>query len=247
MRSLTIVSVSALFITLAGAASATSHEPVSDAIIGPIRLTPKGPADVQQQCDARLGAIKTQRERLEAMSLDADPATLLAAYDDVYNLVLATAYTEPSVIKDTHPDAAVRQAAEECVQRAVTAATAFSMSRPVYERLKAVDAAGVAPELQYTVRHQLDNYRRAGVDRDDATRKRIAELQDAITATTLEFERNIAEDKRTVLARPEELAGVPADYLAAHPPHPDARRRAGASHSTRRARRANARSDFATH
>ena len=95
------------------------------------------------------------------------------------------------------------------------------MSRPVYERLKAVDAAGVAPALQYTVRHQLDNYRRAGVDRDEATRKRIAELQDAITATTLEFERNIAEDKRTVLARPEELAGVPPDYLAAHPPQAD--------------------------
>ena len=95
-----------------------------------------------------------------------------------YNLVVTTAYTEPSVLKDTHPDAAVRKAAEDCVQRAVAAATAFSMSRPIYERLKAVDAKGVAPELRYTVQRQLDNYRRSGVDRDDATRKRIADLQE---------------------------------------------------------------------
>ena len=43
----------------------------------------------------------------------------------------------------------------------------------------------------------------------------------AITATTLEFERNIADDNRTVSARPEELAGLPQDYVAAHPPQAD--------------------------
>ena len=174
-----------------------------------------------KQCDSRLAAIKSQQADLEALPLTTDPATLLAAYDDAYNLVVTTAYTEPSVLKDTHPDAAVRKAAEDCVQRAVAAATAFSMSRPIYERLKAVDAKGVAPELRYTVQRQLDNYRRSGVDRDDATRKRIADLQEAITATTLEFERNIADDKRTVSARPEELAGLPQDYLTAHAPEAD--------------------------
>ena len=221
MRKVTEVLASVLLMTTAGVAQAAPHKPASDAVIGPISLTPKGPAEVTKLCDTRLAAIKAQQANLELMPVITDPATLLAAYDDVYNLVLTTAYTEPSVLKDTHPDAAVRKAAEDCVQRAVAAATAFSMSRPVYERLKTVDAKGVAPELRYTVQRQLDNYRRSGVDRDDATRKRIAELQDAITATTLEFERNIADDKRTVNARPEELAGLPQDYIAAHPAQAD--------------------------
>ena len=221
MRRLTELMASTLLMTVAGIAPAAPHTPSSDALIGPISLTPKGPADVTKQCDSRLAAIKSQQADLEALPLTTDPATLLAAYDDAYNLVVTTAYTEPSVLKDTHPDAAVRKAAEDCVQRAVAAATAFSMSRPIYERLKAVDAKGVAPELRYTVQRQLDNYRRSGVDRDDATRKRIADLQEVITATTLEFERNIADDKRTVGARPEELAGLPQDYITAHAPEAD--------------------------
>ena len=221
MRRLNELAASALLLTMANVAAAGDYEPASDALIGPISLTPRGPADVAKQCDARLAAIKAQQARLEAMPIATDPATLFAAYDDVYNLVLTTAYTEPGVIKDTHPDAAVRKAGEDCVQRAVTAVTAFSMSRPVYERLQAVDAKSVAPELRYAVQRQLENYRRSGVDRDDATRKRIAELQEAITATTLEFERNIAEDTRTISVRPEELAGLPPDYVTAHPAQTD--------------------------
>lgn len=221
MHKLTKLTVSAWLMAVAGVAPAAEHTPASDAAIGPISLTPQGPADVARQCDTRLAAIKSQQTQLEGLPLSTDPATLLAAYDDVYNLVLTTAYTEPSVLKDTHPDAAVRKAAEDCLQRAVTAVTAFSMSRPIYERLKAIDKKGAAPELRYTVQRQLDNYRRSGVDRDDATRKRIADLQDAITATSLEFERNIADDARTVSARPEELSGLPQDYIAAHPPQAD--------------------------
>jgi thimet oligopeptidase len=155
------------------------------------------------------------------MPLTTESATLLAAYDDVYNLAISTAYTEPLVLKDVHPDEAVRKAAEACMQRASSQSTALLMSLPIYQRLQAIDARGVSPDLAYTVRRQLENYRRAGVDKDEATRKRIVELQDAITATTLEFERNIAEDKRTVTVRPEELKGLPADYLASRPAGPD--------------------------
>ena len=127
MRKLTEVLASVLLMTTAGVAQAAPHKPASDAVIGPISLTPKGPAEVTALCDTRLAAIKAQQANLEAMPVTTDPATLLAAYDDVYNLVLTTAYTEPSVLKDTHPDAAVRKAAEDCVQRSVAAATAFSM------------------------------------------------------------------------------------------------------------------------
>jgi thimet oligopeptidase len=221
MRKLTEVLASVLLMTTAGVAPAAPLKPASDAVIGPISLTPKGPAEVTTLCDTRLAAIRAQQANLEAMPVTTEPAALLAAYDDVYNLVITTAYAEPAVLKDTHTDAAVRKAAEDCVQRAVAAVTAFSMSRPIYERLKAVDAKGVAPELRYTVQRQLDNFKRSGVDRDDATRKRIANLQDAITASSLEFDRNIADDHRTVSARPEELAGLPQDYVAAHPPQAD--------------------------
>src|SRR4026209_2671331 len=121
MRRLTELMASTLLMTAAGIAPAAPHTPSSDALIGPISLTPKGPADVTKQCDRRLPAIKSQQADLEALPLTTDPATLLAAYDDAYNLVVTTAYTEPSVLKDTHPDAAVRKAAQDLGPRRLPA------------------------------------------------------------------------------------------------------------------------------
>jgi len=210
-----------LLVGAAAPAFAAGYKPVSDAAIGPIGLTPASAAEVAAQCDRRIKAAQALQAEVEAMPLGSTPADLLAAYDDLYNLAATTAYTEPMTLKDVHPDEAVRKAGEACMQRASELGTKIQMSRPIYERLQVVEKAGIAPELRFTLGRQLESYRRAGVDKDEATRKRVAELQDAITATTLEFERNIADDKRTVAARPEELAGLPADYVAAHPVGPD--------------------------
>ena len=66
MRKLTEVLASVLLMTTAGVAPAAPHKPASDAVIGPISLTPKGPADVTKQCDSRLAAISAQQANLEA-------------------------------------------------------------------------------------------------------------------------------------------------------------------------------------
>ena len=67
----------------------------------------------------------------------------------------------------------------------------------------------------------LEEFRRAGVDQDDATRARLAEISERITAIDQEFSRNIRDDVRTVKATPEQLAGLPEDWLAAHPADDD--------------------------
>src|SRR3546814_17614381 len=63
----------------------------------------------------------------------------------------------------------------------------------------------------------LGVYRRAGVDKDETTRRRIAELQNRINDGISSFDRNIAEGARSVAATPAELKGMPQDWLAAHP------------------------------
>ena len=60
------------------------------------------------------------------------------------------------------------------------------------------------------------------MDRDDAARARIEEIDKELTRLGQEFDKNIAEDTRTVtLDGPEELAGLPDDYIAAHEPGED--------------------------
>ena len=206
----------ALLLASSAPARGVDYSPRSDAAIGPISLAPKTAQEVTDQCDARLAALKTLRAGLEAMPLTADAARLIAVYDDVYNLTFTTAY-EPSVITETHPDQAVRKAGEDCVQRARAQRVELSMSKPIYRLLQAAQKQGVEPNLKYMLDRQLDNYRRAGVDKDDATRQRIAELQGRITAASLEFNTTISADKRKVAARAGELAGLPEDWLKTHP------------------------------
>ena len=206
----------ALLLASSTPALGADYSPRSDAAIGPIRLAPKNAQEVTDQCDARLAALKSLRASLEMMPLTADAEILIAVYDDVYNLAVTTAY-EPRVIKNTHPDAPVRKAAEDCLLRARALRAELSMSRPIYERLQAAEKQGLEPNVKYMLDRQLENYRRAGVDKDDVTRRRIAELQRRITAASLEFENNISADKRKVAARADELAGLPEDWLKTHP------------------------------
>src|SRR3546814_17400516 len=113
------------------------YVPVSDAAIGAIRLVPENAAEVTAPCDSRLAALTSLRARVEAMALSTEPLTLLAAYDDLYNLANTTSL-EAATIKDTHPDAAIRASAEGCLQRAHAALVEMAMSRPLYARLMAV-------------------------------------------------------------------------------------------------------------
>src|SRR3546814_5960119 len=80
------------------------------------------------------------------------------------------------------------------MQRANAALVEMSMSRPLYERLMAVRKAQIPPALRYMLNRQLGAYHRAGVDKDETTRKRIAELQNRINDGISSFDRNIAED-----------------------------------------------------
>lgn len=205
----------ALLLAASSAPAIAGYTPTSDRLVERLQVTPKTAAEVTATCDARLAATTSIQKALESMPLDAPAADLLAAYDDLYALS-GTTFVEAMTIKNVNRDAAIRKAAEDCQQRSSELNNKLNMSRPIFERLQAVERAGVAPELRYTVARQIDNYRRSGVDRDEATRKRIEELQNAITQTTLEFERNINDDARVVKLRPDELAGLPKDYLDAH-------------------------------
>jgi len=229
MSMLRSVAFSFLLSGTAVPALAADYAPVSDGVIGPILAAPKSDADITAQCDGRLNALASLRAEVETMPLSTEPMTLLAAYDDLYNLA-NTAVAEPAVVAETHPDAAIRKSAQDCMQRANAALVGMSMSRPLYERLLTVQKAGVPPALRYMLNRQLGAYRRAGVDKDDATRKQIADLQNRINEEISKFDRAIADDARTVTATPAQLEGMPQDWLAARPAGADGLVRIGMSY-----------------
>jgi thimet oligopeptidase len=115
-------------------------------------------------------------------------------------------------------DKAVRDQAQLEAQRVAMAGSALSLNRGVYDALAAMNVDACNPATRHYVERTLLSYRLAGVDKDEATRAHLQSLHEKTTRSALDFSRNIQEGGKTVTATPEELAGLPADYVARHQP-----------------------------
>ena len=182
-------------------------------------LTPSSAEVVTQHCDRLLTRADGMRKALETSRSNASLDDL-RQFDDLW-IVLRAASRDANILASTSPDSAIRTAGRQCLTRATQAEDAVQLSRPIYERLKAIPLAGADPETRYVLTRWLGDFDRAGVSRDDATRSRIAAINDAITALDIKWTENIANGRRTVSADPAELEGLPADYIAARPPGAD--------------------------
>ncbi len=120
---------------------------------------------------------------------------------------------------NAHTDASVRDAANKAYLAADSFQTELSLNRGLYEAFASLKVSKEDEETQYAVSKILRDFRRAGVDKDEATRAKIKALNDEIAEIGSAFDRNINEDLRSItLEKEAELAGLPPDYIAAHKP-----------------------------
>ncbi len=141
----------------------------------------------------------------------------LELFDGAFS-ALSEAAARASLARNVHPDAALRDAAERCEQDVDALSTELSLDRGVYEALAAVDLAGADAATRYYVEKSLRDFRRAGVDRDEATRAKVRALREALVKIGQEFGRNIKDDVRRLELEPEALEGLPEDWRKAHAP-----------------------------
>ena len=145
----------------------------------------------------------------------------LRNYDEALREI-NTATNFANLMQSLHPDAAFRDRATEMTRKSSAAATALSLNREVYKALSSLDVSTADPATRYYVEHTLLEFRLAGVDKDDATRARLDQLNDALTDQQSAFFRNIADDRKTVKADDiHQLDGLPEDFIARHKPNLD--------------------------
>ena len=133
------------------------------------------------------------------------------------DLALGQASAAAHLLAEVHPSAELREAAEQRAQAAEDLATERGLDRELWEAFSATDPTGLDAESQRLHEHVLRGFRRAGVDRSEAERDRLRALAQRCTELGLQFSRNIREGVRSIRVRPEQLAGLPEDFLAAHP------------------------------
>jgi thimet oligopeptidase len=177
---------------------------------------------------ARLAGHESALAMLLAVRGERTPQNSLALYDAaIEQLNLAGA--QAGILNSVAADKTVRDQAQMEAQRVAMAGAALSLNRGVYDALSAIKLDGASPATKHYVERTLLGYRLAGVDKDQATRDRLQALHEKATRLSLEFSRNIQEGAKTIEAAPEELEGLPPDYIARHPAHKD---RSGADRVT---------------
>lgn len=210
-------------ILLAGtvlAAPAMAKPSSTDSFIGTI-IGDAASADVlKARCDQYVAEIDRRQAALENAAGKASLKNTLQQYDDLQNII-GSFSGEATLYREVMADDARRSIGAECEVRAAAAATKLSLSRPIYDRLKAIDASKADAATRLYLSRTLAAYERAGIAKPEAERARIQKLQDRISELGTMFEKNIADGRKTVTADPSELAGLPADYIAAHKPGPD--------------------------
>jgi thimet oligopeptidase len=123
-----------------------------------------------------------------------------------------------------HPDPAVRTRCESMEREIAELRTELSLDRGLLERLAGLEPEALSdPVARRLHRNALRDFRRSGVDRDEATRARVRALQEELVAIGQEFDRNIVTGGRefVIAEGVAGLAGLPDDFVAAHPPRAD--------------------------
>jgi thimet oligopeptidase len=166
----------------------------------------------------RLAAGQKSIDKIVAVKGTRTIENTLVPYDEAIRQVNIGNYLA-NMMFQVHPDAAFRDKASTMTQKATAALTALSLNRDVYKAIAALDLSKTDATTRYYVQRQLLEFRLAGVDKDDATRARVKQLNDDLTGQVTLYERNIADDQRSVeIASAAELDGLPQDYINRHKP-----------------------------
>lgn len=179
-----------------------------------------GPGDFTAECERAVAEAVAQVAKIKAAHAARDGAAVLAAYDAV-TTALGDACSRAILAENVHSDPALRDAAETGEQALEAFAVDLSLDRDVYDALTAVDVSGEDDATKYWMERTRLEFRRAGVDRNEATRTRVKELNEELVRLGQEFARNIRNDVRTVHLAPAALEGLSEDYRRAHPPAQD--------------------------
>ncbi|AKS41089.1 M3 family metallopeptidase [Wenzhouxiangella marina] len=116
---------------------------------------------------------------------------------------------------NTHPEASFREYARGRDAELAERWSALALDRGLYDALAAIDTEPLSDQLRYVLEHELQRFRRDGIELDEEGRNRARELRARIAELGARFEENIRNDNRSVTVSADALAGLPPDLSAA--------------------------------
>ncbi len=167
------------------------------------------------ECNGHIADAKKIRGQINELKDARTEKSTLEPYNQLL-IHVQNAMTKASLLAEVHPDKGFRDAAQKCVEDVSSLQSELNLDPVLFKAIQGVDLAKADADTKRFVERTLRDFRRSGVDKDEATRKHLKELSDQMTSVGLEFDKNIREDVHKVAFDPVQLKGLPEDYLKAH-------------------------------
>lgn len=195
---------------------------VTDSTAAPHPLELPAPSQTAAWLEQRTTTLLAEaRDAVERLKADRPTDALEAVRRwDAIELMLRNLGAPAHTFSELHPEEEARARGDEAVQQVERFRTELSLDRDLYEVFAALDPAELAgrdPLAARLLERVLRDFRRSGVNTDEATRARLAEISDRIVVVGQEFGREIRDDVRSIKVTPDRLAGMPEDWVEAHP------------------------------
>jgi thimet oligopeptidase len=177
-----------------------------------------GPAELERRADLLLVEAAKALDEIEGRGGTRTVENTLTPLDDILRRV-ADLSSHASLVFNTHPDPAQRDAGRKVSEASERFFTAFRIRRATYDALTIIAAGPLDAEARHALERLLREMRRAGVQLDEAGRARVQALNDEIDVLGNQFQENINRLTRTLeVTGSNPLVGLPPDYVAAHAP-----------------------------
>jgi thimet oligopeptidase len=164
---------------------------------------------------AALAEARRQFEDIAKIPIeDATPQSVLEAWDRA-SMLLEDAFGPISLLNSVHPEAAVRDTADQALIEESVFATELFQNEALFERVRAVKPVTAA---QRQLRKDLlEDFEDSGVALPESKRARYREITEKLTELSQEFAKNIRENKTVLRFAPSEWEGLPQSYIERMP------------------------------
>jgi len=184
--------------------------PLIEHRLAPEQILKKSQA-AEAECDRALAAIAALSDATRTFANTVE--AMEQAVDDY-----ADASQRLGLLKDVHPDEKVREAAAQAEENAGKYLVKIASRRDLYKAVMGWQAGAGAHEVldaqqKRLLELSLRDFRRNGLELDDARLARLVALRTRLTELATEFGRNLNENTDAIEVGQKELEGLPASYV----------------------------------
>ena len=186
----------------------------------------KAKAGIERLCEEGLARARAILDEIRALESKPDAAltwdATLGKLDQA-KLALRSGGDFPALLAVSHPDDGVREKAKACEPKIDKLDTSLWLDATLAKVVKryAAKNESLSPARARLLKNTLRDFRRNGLELDAKGQARVREINEELTKLGQDFDANLAASHLTVDAKPEQLDGLPKEWITSHPPNKD--------------------------